>query len=408
MADTLADLVGPKGLPPGDPTAAVGRNLFDGTFPLPTAVLRERALADNIATMATYVREHDVLLAPHAKTTMSPQIVRRQLAAGAWGMTVATAWQAVQVARMGVDRILVANQVTDPGSLALLEALLSRCPALTIWVYVDSAESLDAISSVAAPRSGSLRLLLEVGFPGGRTGVRSVRQALDVARLATRRPHPLAGVSGFEGNVSAPDVAETIARVDRFLGVVGDVAAELVAADLVASGEPMVTLGGSSYPDRVVAVLAERSRAIGLSVVLRSGCYVTHDHGAYAATSPFGEHPRAPFRLSPAIEAWGSVLSRPEPGLALVGLGRRDVSFDAGLPVVTGRRSHQDAGAPAPVVTALNDQHAYLAVDPLDPLTVGDLVSFGISHPCTTFDKWHAMPVVDDEYTVVDVVTTEF
>lgn len=398
----------PKGLPTGDVRAVVGRDLFDGTFPLPVAVLRDGALSANISTMARFAEGSGALLAPHAKTTMSPQIVARQRAAGAWGMTTATAWQAARVAEMGIDRVVLANQVTDRGSLRLLQDLLDARPSLVVWAYADSAESLAALDSVAPERPGSLRVLIELGFPGGRTGVRTSAQAHDLALLAARRRHPVAGVAAFEGTITAEDLPSTITRVDEFLEEVGSLAVGLATDGLLTTDEPVVTVGGSSYPDRAVIVLAEPLAAAGLRLVLRSGCYVTHDHGAYAATSPFGDLPRGALRLTPAIEVWGSVLSRPEADLALVGVGRRDVSYDAGLPVVTGRRAAAEHDGPVPVVTALNDQHAYLRVDPADPLGPGDLVAFGISHPCTTFDKWQAMPIVDDDYTVVDVATTAF
>lgn len=407
MAETLL-VPAPKGLPESGARALIGRSLFDGTFPLPVAVLRDDALTANIATMARFTDDAGALLAPHAKTTMSPQIVARQLDAGAWGMTAATAWQAARVAEMGVDRIVLANEVTDPGSLRLLQDLLDARPDLTVWAYADSVDSLAALDSVAPQRPGSLRILIELGFPGGRTGVRSPAQARDLALLAARRRHPVAGVAAFEGTLTAEDLPATIARVDAFLGEVGSLAVSLAMDGLLTTDEPFVTVGGSAYPDRAVAVLAEPLAAAGLRLVLRSGCYVTHDHGAYAATSPFGDDPRVGLRLRPAIEVWGAVLSRPEPELAIVGCGRRDLSFDAGLPVVIGRRSTTTHDGPAPVVTALNDQHAYLRVAPSDPLGPRDLVAFGISHPCTTFDKWHAMPVVDEDHAVVDVVTTVF
>jgi D-serine deaminase-like pyridoxal phosphate-dependent protein len=60
------------------------------------------------------------------------------------------------------------------------------------------------------------------------------------------------------------------------------------------------------------------------------------------------------------------------------------------------------------VVTRLDDQHAYISVPPGADLAPGDLLCLGISHPCTTFDKWRAIPVVDDENRVTDVVHTFF
>jgi D-serine deaminase-like pyridoxal phosphate-dependent protein len=104
------------------------------------------------------------------------------------------------------------------------------------------------------------------------------------------------------------------------------------------------------------------------------------------------------------------VHSRPEPDLAIVGFGKRDVSYDMGLPrplTVRGRDGVVRAAAGMEVFR-LNDQHAYLRVPPGDGLAVGDLVGSGLAHPCTVFDKWRSIPVVDDDYRVVSAIRTYF
>ncbi|HMI69594.1 MAG TPA: hypothetical protein VK510_06325 [Solirubrobacteraceae bacterium] len=101
-----------------------------------------------------------------------------------------------------------------------------------------------------------------------------------------------------------------------------------------------------------------------------------------------------------AIEVRASVLSRPQPDRLILDCGRRDVSFDAGLPVVLG---HDEL-----TVVALNDQHAHLQVDGASDLAIGDVVRLGISHPCTTFDRWHVIAVVDDSGSVLEAVETSF
>jgi D-serine dehydratase len=109
------------------------------------------------------------------------------------------------------------------------------------------------------------------------------------------------------------------------------------------------------------------------------------------------------------------VQSLPEPGLAILTAGKRDLSHDLGLPTPQAAwpRAGRE-GRPAPegwAITGLNDQHAYLRLDGAGqaaPLEVGDRVVLGISHPCTTFDKWRWMPVVDDDYAVVDAIVTWF
>jgi D-serine deaminase-like pyridoxal phosphate-dependent protein len=145
------------------------------------------------------------------------------------------------------------------------------------------------------------------------------------------------------------------------------------------------------------------------TTILRSGAYLTHDHGTYAGSTPFT---RIPGHLYPALRVWAQVVSTPQDGLTILGAGKRDLPYDAGLPVVL--RRHRTGEAPVAIVgwtlTRTNDQHAYLEeTDPLATvLAVGDLLELGISHPCTAFDKWRAIPVIDAGQRVVDVVTTWF
>ncbi|MFY1631777.1 alanine racemase [Solwaraspora sp. WMMB335] len=419
-----------KGLPPG--REALGADLFGGDFPLPVAVLSAEAVDHNIATMARYCAEHGALLAPHGKTSMSPQLIGRQLAAGAWAVTVATAWQAGVLAGHGVRRLLLANQVVDPGSLRLLDRLLHTVDDLVLYCYADSDAALDALAGGIGPAARPrLRVLVELGVPGGRTGLRDDDAALALARRVVAGELRYGGVAAFEGVIVGTDLADTLGQVDRLADRLGALASAIHAAGLTGSSDgpigesggesgddpvpvgagPIVTVGGSAYFDRVTARLPGALAGTGHRLVLRSGCYLTHDAGTYHQLSPFGARPRAAYRLREALTVWAPVLSRPEPGRALAGLGRRDASADAGLPVprlVRDRAGRVRAADPRIRVPAVNDQHAFLDLPPEAPLAVGDLVGFGISHPCTTFDKWRAIPIVDTANTVVDVARTYF
>jgi len=354
-------------------------------FTMPLLVLKDSALMHNAAAMADWCMRSGVLLAPHGKTTMAPQLFARQLAAGSWGITAATIGQ-VQVYRaFGVQRIVLANELTDRAGIAWLAGALSADPGFDCYVYADSLDGVRLLDQGlrAAGASRPLPVLVELGFPGGRTGCRNIGQAVQVASaVQAAGTLRLAGAAGFEGALPTPDAVTAWCRQ------LSDLASRL-------PGEPVVSAGGSAWFDIVAAELAGPGR----TVVLRSGCYLTHDHGHYASTGPGTRH-RGP-ELIPAMELWAAVLSRPERTLALAGAGRRDVSFDQGLPVVL----RPDRSM---TVTRLDDQHAYLSLPADAPLAPGDLVCFGISHPCTTFDKWRAIPVVDDEYRVIDVVHTFF
>ncbi|WP_412745896.1 alanine racemase [Krasilnikovia sp. MM14-A1004] len=423
-------------LPDGPVTAAqlaaARPGLFDGGFTWPMLVLRRSAAAANIATMAAFCARHGLDFAPHAKTTMAPGLLAAQLDAGAWGMTVATANQALVLRRLGVPRVVIANQVLDPTALRWLAQESAR--GWEVYLQVDSEAGVAAAAAaIGGPGSGAvgsgavgsgavgsdpggsgvvgstgtggrLRVLVELGHSGGRTGCRTVPQLVVVARAVTGVAGlELCGVTGYEGALDAQ------AEVDAFLSELADGARALAAAGLLGP-RVLVSAGGSAWFDRVAALLAGQwLPGHELRTVLRSGASVTHDDGMYADCTPFRRVP-AEGPLAAALDLYAQVLSVPEPGLALVGMGKRDAPFDGGLPVPRSVRRPDGTAIAADglAVTRLNDHHAYLKVAPGAVLTPGDIVRFGISHPCTAFDKWRHIPVVDDDLRVVDVLHTYF
>jgi D-serine dehydratase len=400
-------------LPPGTPGVALGAVAERGWHALtdllfPVLVLKERALRHNLDLMARFCRASGVSLAPHGKTTMSPQLVERQLAAGAWGVTAASPAQARLFHGFGVRTIVIANQVVDPLGLDWMAAAGAGDADLRLVSLVDSEAAVALMDARLAGR-GPLHVLVEMGLPGGRTGCRTVADGLRVAAaVAASRSLRLAGVECFEG--TAPGLGEPLERLLADVRALAEALGREGAFDHL--NEVLVTAGGSAYFDRVVHHLgAGWDLGRPVRVVLRSGCYLTHDHGSYEVTTPFGGRLPDWEPLRQALEVWGLVHSRPEPDLAIVGFGKRDVSYDLGLPrPLFVRRRGGDAATPADgmEVFRLNDQHAYLRVPAGHELAVGDLVGCGLSHPCTVFDKWRSIPVVDDDYGVLGAVRTYF
>ncbi len=408
-----------KGIPPGAaPIAlgAVGRqgwNLLQGDLVFPVAVLRQSALENNSRWMRAFIEARGLAIAPHGKTTMAPQLFRRQIEDGAWGMTVATIQQLAVCRRFGFERLVLANEPTGPRELDYIFEELARAPALEIYCLVDSLAGIGRIAA-AGRRAGipaRLQLLLEVGIPGGRAGCRSVEGALEIARAAKREGLTLRGVEGFEG------ILKEAGPVDAFLDRLCATAAAIGREGLLAPDRPvLLTAGGSAFYDRVAARLAHHEVPGEVKIITRSGCYLTHDSLRYedsyrALRARSDDLPPGDF--VPALMVWTHVQSRPEPGLAVLAMGRRDVSYDLGLPLAL--LWHRPGLHEAPVeiageysAAALYDQHICLNCPPESALAVGDLVAFGISHPCTTFDKWQVLYIVDDHYNIVDAVRTFF
>jgi D-serine deaminase-like pyridoxal phosphate-dependent protein len=393
--------------------AQQGWNLLAGDLLLPAMVLKESALEHNVAVMRRFCERHGVDLAPHGKTTMSPEIVKRQLRAGAWAITAANVQQARVFRAFGVERIVIANQVVDPASLRWLTAELAADERFDCYCLADSVATVEVMERELAALAPArpIPVLVELGVAGGRTGARGLETATSVAEAIGRSSVlRLAGVEAYEGVIGQATIDETLAGVDRFLDEVRELVLALDGRGLFDGlDEILLTAGGSAFFDRVVQRLGGLDGTRPVRLVLRSGCYVTHDSAFYRSLSPLDGRASDGDRLLPALQAWGAVISRPEPGLALVGFGKRDVPYDLDLPVVELVRRRNGAVEPlaGATVTALNDQHAFVRLDGAE-LEVGDWIGCGISHPCTAFDKWRAIPVVDDGYGVVGVARTYF
>ncbi|MGO4190167.1 alanine racemase [Arthrobacter sp. YAF17] len=358
------------------------------------------ALDNNIRVMASWCRQRGVDLAPHVKTTMSAPIIARQVASGAVGVTVATVDQAGLALDWGHRHVLIANEVVDRHGLMRLRSWLEQDSGREIRCFVDSAPGIDAAARVFAGAAVSLEVLVDVGTPGGRTGARSLGDALRLAELVHGTPGlRLAGVAGYEGVVPNTRAESTIEAVDRHCRLVRDVF--VAAARYFEIPAPIYSMGGSAFPDRMVEHLPDDRLVPGTRRILRSGCYVTHDHGTYAAVSPVPG-------LVPALSVRTVVLSVPEEGMAVVGAGKRDLPYDAGLPLFLSARTAD--GAPkagaAAVVRNLYDHHAVLTG--ASGLDVTDMVDFGISHPCSAFDRWPEYVVTDGSGRPIDVWNTDF
>jgi D-serine dehydratase len=391
-------------------------------LPLPLAVLKRSALDHNGRWMRDFLGLYGAKIAPHGKTTMSPQLFERQIADGAWAITVATVHQ-LQVARdFGFRRIVLANQLVGRQAIRYVFDELRRAPELDFYCLVDS--EAGALKLAEAARQAAigrpLQLLLEGGFAGGRTGARTLEAALAAARAAKAAAPFLAlrGVEGFEGLFAGATPGETAGQVGDFLGFLIAIARAAEREELFAPGPVILSAGGSAFYDLVL----KRFKAAGLEretmLLTRSGCYLTHDSAMYRRS--FADlRERAPeieglgAGLRPALEVWAYVQSRPEPEKAILTMGKRDVSPDEPPVPLAWYRPGTEPMAPSPipdghVVTGLNDQHCHLRIPATSPLQFGDMVAFGISHPCLTFDKWQLIPVVDDAYVVVDAIRTFF
>lgn len=405
----------------GLPVRAIGMTTADflatgprlSEFWTPLIALDDAAMSANVATMAGWCAERGLDIMPHGKTTMAPTLWKRQTDAGAFGITLATMGQVRTGRDLGLDSIMLANAAVDSRSLAWLAEEL-RDPGFRFVCWADSLATVEAMERglLAAGASRAVDVCVELGAAGGRTGARTVDEGVRVAeRIAQSPVLRLAGVAGYEGSLGHDRSPDTVAAVRSYL--VSQLDLHAAITPLYGDGDLYVTAGGSAYFDIVAEVWAGAERDERTRFVLRSGAYIVHDDGFYRGISPFdgggADVDGAPTFVN-AMHALVRVVSSPEPGLALVDGGKRDLPYDEGLPIPRAVAG-ESTGPWSPLaaqVSAMNDQHSYVRSD--QPLPIGAVVRLGLSHPCTAFDKWRLLPVVESAESdlVIDLVRTYF
>ncbi|WP_334597936.1 amino acid deaminase [Pseudomonas alvandae] len=391
--------------------AAVGAHLLRDVS-LPALVLHREALEHNIRWMQAFVSDSGAELAPHGKTSMTPALFRRQLEAGAWGLTLATAVQTRAAYAHGVRRVLMANQLVGKPNMALIADLLAD-PAFEFHCMVDHPDNVADLGAYFASRGVRLNVMIEYGVVGGRCGCRTEAEVLALAEAIGAQPAlALTGIEGYEGVIHGD---HAISGIRQFAASLVGLAMQLQDSGAFAIAKPIITASGSAWYDLIAESFEARNAQGRFLSVLRPGSYVAHDHGIYKEAQCCVLERRSDLHegLRPALEVWAHVQSMPEPGFAVIALGKRDVAYDAGLPVPLKRyKAEADSvtgdGVSACKVTAVMDQHAFMTVAPGVELRVGDIIAFGTSHPCLTFDKWRVGCLVDEGLRVVELMETCF
>ncbi|MEZ9658964.1 amino acid deaminase [Vibrio sp. 10N.261.52.F3] len=385
--------------------------LVDEDISLPVAIIKQSALTNNLNWMQSFADHHQVKLSPHGKTSMTPDFFHQQLENGAWGITVATPAQAEIAAMAGAKRIIMANQLVGKTNMVIVEQLISEFD-VDFYCCVDSSVNVQQLNQYFANTKQTLKVLIEFGVPGGRCGCRSPQEVLELAQTIQDTPAlSLAGIEVYEGVIHGDNAEQDIRTfLNQALSSV-----ESLASDGLITGQPIITGAGSAWYDVVAECLAHLTDYLA---IIRPGCYAIHDTGIYLdaqskvlqrAQVNQGYACELGGDLESALEVWAYVISRPEPTKLVIGLGKRDVAFDAGLPIAErGYRNGEAISVKGLTATAVMDQHTFVETDGSAEIEVGDMIAFSTSHPCLTFDKWRYIAISDDDYQVTNWVETCF
>ncbi|MGS4467505.1 amino acid deaminase [Klebsiella oxytoca] len=384
-------------------------NLLAEEVCLPAALLKKTALENNIAWMQRYADARGVSLAPHGKTTMTPWIFQAQQRAGAWGIGVGSAWQASAAMASGVERVLMVNQLVGRANMRAVSRLKAHYRAAEFICCIDSLANARALSTFFNERRQTLDVLIELGVAGGRCGCRSVEDALALAQAAAELPGlRLRGLELYEGVLHGDDPQP---QVEALLRQAADLACRM---EHLVEGEFVLTGAGTVWYDVVCNIWLAAKKPARCRIVIRPGCYITHDRGIYdiAQKALVARDPIAcdlGGDLTSALELMAMVQSVPEADRAVVNFGKRDCAFDAGLPQPVARyRNGAQLSAEGIESVGIMDQHCMLRLAPGSNVQVGDILVFGTSHPCLTFDKWKTLLLVDEQYNVLEELDTLF
>lgn len=400
----------------GDPQMLTtsGWNILREEVSLPIAVISQSAITNNARWMAEFCNRSGVQLAPHGKTTMAPALFKTQLEAGAWGITLATVPQVMNAVNNGIKRIILANQLVGKFHFQQIANML-RENEVEFYCFADSTENLHQLGGAFENQNVQLNILLEIGVPNGRCGWRNIKNVNELIAVIEQYPNlKLAGIGFYEGVIHGENADE---QVQKFVESVFALADELNQREVFSLDKPIITGAGSAWYDIVASTLNQQDINNQFNLIVRPGCYLIHDTGIYqeAQDAILKRSELAcdiTGSLSSSLTLWAYIVSVPEDGLAIVGLGKRDVAFDAGLPTPELFYSI-DNQAISKVTNSMQvckimDQHCMLEFDNSLQLKVGDIVCFSTSHPCLTFDKWREIAVADDNWVVRTTLSTYF
>ena len=393
-----------------------GWNLLNEEVSFPIAVINENHLVNNAKLMQEFSDRSTVKLAPHGKTSMAPDLFKVQLDHGCWGISLAAVPQVINASQHGIHRIILANQLVGKYHMKLIADLLST-QEIEFYCFVDSLQNIHALGKYFSARNIRLNILIEVGVSEGRCGWRdtdNIARLLDVIeQYASLR---LCGISFYEGVIHGEEAEH---KIINFVSDICSLLCKIHRENKFDSKDIIVTGAGSAWYDIVAKELMSHNsiQDIDYTAIIRPGCYLIHDTGIYqdAQNNVINRSQLAcdiSGELISSLELWAYVHSVPEPGLAVIGLGKRDVAFDSGLP--TPEYLYRP-GTPKPIkmgescqVINIMDQHCMMKFCDNSSPQPGDLICFSSSHPCLTMDKWRHIGLIDDNYIVKQTIETFF
>lgn len=333
----------------------------------PALLINHEKLDRNIQKMAAFFRGGHAKLRPHSKTHKCAQIARKQIAAGAVGITCAKLGEAEALAEGGIGDILIANQIVGPIKIARLMGLARRC---RVAVVVDDAANVRALSEAASAAGVTLGCLVEVNVGMNRCGVEPGEPVLALARLVAESAGlTFSGLQAYEGHLqNLMPFEERRARVLVDMQKAVDARRYVEQAGLAV---PLISGGGTG-------TFTVSGRMAGIDEI-QAGSYATMDAKYHSVGADFEN----------ALTLLVTVISRPRGDLAVVDAGMKAVTPEFGVPTVL---------VEGATFKGFSEEHGTLALEgAARSLRPGDKIELIPAHGCTTINLHDQFYVMEDE-----------
>ena len=402
-------------------------NILKEDVQFPILTIKKSFFNKNILSMHKYVKANKVFLAPHIKTSMSPQIIQQIFNLGCWGFTVANNQQLSVLLKMGIRKIIFANLITNQSNIDNLFQLINQYKDIQIYICVDSIFGINLLKTLSKKLNFNrvIKILIEVGYQNSRSGIRNIKslnKILDSLRILPVN-FKISGILFYEGASAVNNYSISLKRVEKCIKLAFNCLNFLISNNIINNKECIISGGGSEYFDLVVDSFKKNKKNKNFKFVIRPGSYIAYGHGYYLSSlNKINDRKKIIIKnkkinatdlFQPSLELWAHVISQQDSGKAILNFGKRDVSFDLGYPIPllvyrNGKILHKSPYDKNIVVYKLNDQHAFIKFSKNYNIEVGDLVKFGVSHPCITIDKWKIFYMINDNNTIVEAFKTFF
>ncbi len=401
-------------------------NIIKENIQFPILSIDKLQLIKNIRIMKNFAVKNNLSLAPHCKTFMSPQLINNHLKK-TWGLTISNNQQLSTIINLNVKNIIYGNLIVNEANLIQYLDIVKKYRKLTnIYYCIDSLFGLNLLIKVVTKKKYKfkIRILIELGTKNGRCGIRNFKSFKKIVISLNNIPKNIlvSGLFFYEGAIKNSSLSKVSKKIMDLLQFTFRCHEELVYQNLYKEKIKLISGGGSEYFDLVTKYFNKFNTKNDTKLILRPGSFIAYGHGYYEKKINNlkkrniikSVSDKNKFFFKPSLLLWSHVLSINDNGIAIVNFGKRDVSFDLGNPIpINVYRNNKiyrnNETKPNNLnVFKLNDQHAFLKYNNKIRLNIGDLISFGISHPCITLDKWKYVFLINSKFDVIDVYQTFF